>query len=151
MALPAPNSLSQAGVHALTLRTYAADTDASGIVHHARYLVFAERARTEMLRDHGLALDTLADVAAGFWVVRRADCAFRSPARLDDVVTILSRVVAVRGASCDLEQRAVREAEVLADMRLTVAYLTADGRPRRQPPEWRARLEALAAEARDAW
>ncbi len=143
--------MSSPAVHALALRVYAADTDASGIVHHAQYLVFAERARTEMLRDHGLALDTLADVAAGFWVVRGATATYRSSARLDDQVTMLSRVVAVRGASCDIEQRATRGNDVLADMRLTVAYLTADGRPRRQPPEWRARLEALARQARDAW
>jgi acyl-CoA thioester hydrolase len=138
-------------VHALPLRVYAADTDASGIVHHAQYLVFAERARTEMLRDHGLALDTLADVAAGFWVVRGVSATYRQPARLDDEVIMLSRVVGVRGASCDIEQRATRGSDVLAEMRLTVAYLTADGRPRRQPPEWRARLETLAAEARGAW
>lgn len=138
-------------VHALALRVYAADTDASGIVHHAQYLVFAERARTEMLRDHGLALDTLSDVAAGFWVVRRVSATYRMPARLDDEVTMLSRVEGVRGASCDIEQRAMRGHDVLADMRLTVAYLTGDGRPRRQPPEWRARLEALAADARGAW
>ncbi len=138
-------------VHVLALRVYAADTDASGIVHHAQYLVFAERARTEMLRDHGLALDTLADVAAGFWVVRSVSAAYRLPARLDDEVTMLSRVVAVRGASCDLEQRATRGADVLAEMRPRVAYLSADGRPRRQPLAWRARLGALVIDARGAW
>ena len=138
-------------VHALPLRVYAADTDASGIVHHAQYLVFAERARSEMLRAHDLAANTLGDVAAGYWIVRRAALTFRTPARLDDMIAVQSRVIGVRGASCDLEQRAVRGAEVLAEMAITVAYLTADGRPRRQPPEWRARLDALAADARGAW
>jgi len=138
-------------VHTLSLRVYAADTDASGIVHHAQYLVFAERARSEMLRAHDLATDTLGDVAAGYWVVRRATLTWRTPARLDDMIEMQSRVVAVRGASCDLKQRAVRGGEVLAEIAITVAYLTADGRPRRQPPAWRARLDTLAADARGAW
>lgn len=138
-------------VHALPLRVYAADTDASGIVHHAQYLVFAERARTEMLRAHALAADTLSDVDRGYWIVRRADVTYRMPARLDDQLLILTRVVGVRGASCDIEQRATRGHDLLAHMAITVAYVSAQGRPQRAPAEWRERFAALATDAASAW
>ena len=138
-------------VHALPLRVYAADTDASGIVHHAQYLRYAERARTEMLRDHGIALDTIADVAAGYWIVRRAMVAWRAPARLDDLLIVESRVAAVRGASIDMGQRVTRDGAVLVEMDLSVAYVSARGRPVRVPSGWRAALDGLAADGAGAW
>lgn len=130
-------------VHRLPLRVYAADTDASGVVHHAQYLVFAERARSEALRDWGLAVDTIGSTDRGFWVVRRATLAFRAPARLDELLTIESEVVAIRGASWDVTQRVVREAVLLCDIAFSLAWLDAAGRPRRQPPQWRERLAEL--------
>jgi acyl-CoA thioester hydrolase len=130
-------------VHRLTLRVYAADTDASGIVHHSQYLVFAERARTEMLREFDIAAETLGDVAIGYWVVAKAEIAFRQPARLDDLLTIASHLEGVRAASCLVRQRVLRGQTLLVDIGVEVAWLGPDGRPRRQP--WRARMEALAA------
>lgn len=135
----------QSPVHRLALRVYAADTDASGVVHHAQYLVFAERARSEALRDWGLAVDTIRAVDQGFWIVRRAELAYRAPARLDDLLSVESRVVAMRGASWDVAQRVLRGDAVLAEIALSLAYLDAAGRPRRTDPAWRARLAELAA------
>lgn len=139
-AAPPPGS---ARVHRFGLRVYAADTDASGIVHHSQYLVFAERARTEMLRDFDIAAETLGDVAQGYWVVARARIDFRQPARLDDWLSIESHLEGVRAASCQVRQRVLRGEELLVDIGVEVAWLGPDGRPRRQP--WRARMEALAA------
>ncbi len=138
-------------VHALSLRVYAADTDVSGIVHHSQYLVFAERARTEMLRDHGIAGTSLGDIAAGFWIVRRVALDYRNPARLDDELMTESRVVAARGASCDLQQRVVRAKETLVDIEITAAFLDGRGRPMRMAAGWRSALASLAVGARDAW
>jgi acyl-CoA thioester hydrolase len=130
-------------VHRFGLRVYAADTDASGIVHHSQYLVFAERARTEMLRDFDIAAETLGDVGIGYWVVAKAGIAFRQPARLDDWLTVASHVEGVRAASCQVRQRVLRGETLLVDIGVEVAWLGPDGRPRRQP--WRARMEELAA------
>ncbi len=138
-------------VHTLSLRVYAADTDVSGIVHHSQYLVFAERARTEMLRDHGIAGTSLGDVGAGFWIVRRAAVDYRNPARLDDELMVLSRVVAARGASCDIEQRVERGEETLVQIDITAAFLDDQGRPMRMAAGWRSALASLAVGARDAW
>ena len=118
-----------AGVHSHGLRVYAADTDASGIVHHSQYLVYAERARTEMLRAHGIAGASLADVAAGYWIVRHAACHYRAPARLDDELVIQSRVTAARGASCDIAQRVVRGGEVLVEIAITAAFVDGERPP----------------------
>lgn len=131
-------------VHRFGLRVYAADTDASGIVHHSQYLVFAERARTEMLRDFDIAAETLGALDQGYWVVARASLAFRQPARLDDWLTVASQLEGVRAASCLVRQRVLRGEELLADISLEVAWLGPEGRPRRQP--WRARMEALASQ-----
>lgn len=133
------------GVHSHGLRVYAADTDASGIVHHSQYLVYAERARTEMLRAHGIAGASLADVAGGYWIVRHAACDYRAPARLDDELVIQSRVTAARGASCDIAQRVVRGDHVLVEISITAAFLDGRGRPVRMAPAWRAALAGLIA------
>lgn len=138
--------LPQAPVHGLALRVYAADTDASGVVHHARYLEFAERARTEMLRAHGIALESLGDVAAGYWIVADARLRFAQPARLDDELVIETRLAAPRGASCDVEQRVRRGGVTLVDISLRLAFLGPDGRPARMAPAWRAAMAALACE-----
>lgn len=138
-------------VHRLALRVYAADTDASGIVHHSQYLVFAERARTEMLRAHGIARASLGDVGMGYWIVRRAALDCRSPARLDDELMVRSRIVAARGASCDIEQRVERGEETLVRVEVTVAFLNGRGRPVRMAADWRRALASLAIEARAAW
>lgn len=139
---PAPSP-----VHRLDLRVYAADTDASGIVHHAQYFVFAERARSEFLREHGLAVETIGATDDGFWIVRRATVAYRAPARLDDLLTVASRVTAARGASCDLDQHVLRGGDTLVEIAITVAFLDAAGRPRRADAAWRAGLARLVGAA----
>lgn len=103
------------------------------------------------LREHGIARASLHDVAAGFWVVRHAGLDYRNPARLDDELMIASRVVAARGASCDIEQRVERGEDMLVRIEITAAYLDGAGRPMRMAADWRAALTGLAAGARAAW
>lgn len=128
-----------------------ADTDASGLVYHANYLAYAERARTEMLREVGITQQALLEAGNGFWAVADAIVRFRRPARLDDAIVVRSRPVDVGAATCRIEQRIERDGELLAEVTVTAAYLSMDGRPKRQPPEWRTRFQAIADAAAGAW
>jgi acyl-CoA thioester hydrolase len=137
----------------LPVRVYYEDTDAGGIVYHANYLKFAERARTEMLRrlDIGQA-DLRAETGAGF-VVRRCTVEFSAPAHLDDLLEVRTQVTALRGAAIEMTQsvhlRDEREAGgaggPLVTLDLVVAMIGADGRPKRIPEQLKAKLAGRPA------
>ncbi|WP_392565715.1 tol-pal system-associated acyl-CoA thioesterase [Utexia brackfieldae] len=100
-------------------RVYYEDTDAGGVVYHARYVAFYERARTEMLRYSGISQDNLLKENIAF-VVKQMTIDYVSAARLDDLLTIESSIAQVRNASltfnqtiCDQNQRLISRATVL--------------------------------------
>lgn len=127
-----------AHVHEATV--YYEDTDASGLVYHASYLRFAERARTEMLRGYGFAQSQLWDKAGIAFVVRRAVVDFRSPARLDDHLLVHTWLTKLHGASFDMQQVIHRNETVLVQLTLKLACICRNGRPMRLPDELRDRL-----------
>ena len=134
--------------HSLTLRVYYEDTDFGGVVYYANYLKFIERGRTELLRQ--LGVDQVALKAAGLvFVVRRVAADWLAPARFDDLLEVVTEVTEVGGASVRMAQE-VRRGDV-ALFRATVqvacmdAGTDAGGRPRRLPPEVRARLAGPGA------
>ena len=122
--------------HLFPLRVYFEDTDLSGVVYHANYLRFMERARSDMLRVAGI--DQRATFEAGGGAYAIADIAIRyaAPARLDDALLIASEVRAVTPARVVIHQSVRREAVLLAAARVTAALVGPDGRPRRQPARW---------------
>jgi acyl-CoA thioester hydrolase len=96
------------------IRVYYEDTDAGGIVFYANYLKFFERARTEWLRACGVEQDRLAQEAGALFVVRSTAVDYRVPARLDDLVRIVSRTERIGRASVDFSQEAWRDGTLLA-------------------------------------
>ncbi len=116
-------------VHRHPVRVYYEDTDAAGIVYYANYLKFVERARTEWLRDLGLDHRTLEERHGVRFAVRRCVVDYRRPARLDDLLTVETRVVAASGARLVLEQRVLRDGEPLAVVEVTLVALDRDLRP----------------------
>ena len=134
------------GTHHFALRVYFEDTDVAGIVYYANYLKFMERARSDMLRGAGIDQRAVLEAGEGVYVVTEANIRYRRPARLDDELVVLSRVLEVRAASCVIHQRVRREHEVLADARITAAFLSLDGRPKRQPRHWVSSFERLKEE-----
>ena len=85
--------------HHFRARVYFEDTDLSGIVYHANYLRYMERARSDMLRIAGIDQRAAMDAGEGSWAVTDLTIKYRSPARLDDDLLVVSTVQAVRGAS----------------------------------------------------
>lgn len=137
--------------HRFPVRVYYEDTDAGGIVYHARYLCFAERARTELLREVGVDHKTLRDHEDGLFAVRRAVTDFLRPARLDDELIVETHPRAHRGARLDLRQDITRGGQLLVRIGIEIVFINSDMRPRRLPPWLVMRFaEAGIEAARDA-
>ncbi|MEB6335864.1 tol-pal system-associated acyl-CoA thioesterase [Serratia rhizosphaerae] len=94
------------------VRVYYEDTDASGVVYHARYVAFFERARTEMLRQHDFHQQQLLSEHVAF-VVRRMTVDYLLPARLDEQLEVQSEITQLRGASLTFAQRIVNSEGML--------------------------------------
>lgn len=131
-------------VHLLAMRVYFEDTDLSGVVYHANYLRWFERARTEMLRLLGIEQRAVQEAGEGAYAVTELAIRYMVPARLDDAVLIESTAEQIRAASCRLVQRAFNQNTLLAEVRLRVGFVGADGRPRRQPDAWRRAFASIA-------
>ncbi len=131
--------------HHFALRVYIEDTDFGGVVYHANYLRYLERARSDMLRAAGIDQRAAVESGVGVYAVAEVRIRYRIPARLDDELVILSRLQDVRGASCIIAQQVMRGNEVLAEASVRAAFITPEGRPRRQPREWVATFERLRA------
>jgi acyl-CoA thioester hydrolase len=125
----------EAGVHRIGIRVYYEDTDAAGIVYHAAYLEFAERARTEILRCLGLDHASLRARFGLTFAVRRCSIDYRAPARLDDLLEVQTRLVRVGGASLELAQCVLCAGRLLAGLELRLALLDMDLRVARVPRE----------------
>ena len=134
--------------HLFPLRVYFEDTDVAGIVYYANYLRFIERARSDMLRLIGVDQRGALEGGEGVYVVAELSVKYRAPARLADDLVVVTEIEAVRAASVLIHQRVMRGDEILADARVTAAFLTPDGRPRRQPREWTLAFERLLREGR---
>jgi acyl-CoA thioester hydrolase len=128
-------------IHICSIRVYYEDTDAEGIVYYANYLKFAERGRTEMLRAAGIAHPDLWERHGVGFAVRNMTADYLKPAKLDDELTVHSRLLALRGASMSAEQIVRREGEDLVRLNIRLACVKRDGRPTRLPDMFRAALD----------
>ena len=136
------------GLHRYPVRVYFEDTDAGGIAYHASYLRFAERGRTEALRDLGVPHAEMVERHNRMFVVRRLEIDYLRPARLDDLLTVVTQPVRVRAASVLLKQWFERGRERLVEMDLLLACVAPHGeRAERIPPPWREALERMQAQA----
>lgn len=139
--------------HRLVQRVYYEDTDFSGVVYHARYLHFMERGRTDYLRLLGVEQGSLVleeDREGLVFVVHRMEIDFKSPARMDDILTILTSTEKAGGAKMILNQEIRRGEQVLIAARVIIAVINSAGRPRRLPEALAARFLAKAQEVAGA-
>ena len=132
--------------HLYAVRVYYEDTDLSGITYHANYLRWFERARSDLVRMLGIDQRAAIEAGArgeegGAYAVSEVNLKYLRPAKLDDDVVIETTCTELRAASCRMHQRAFRNfgagQELLAEAQLRVGFVAPDGRPRRQPAQWR--------------
>jgi acyl-CoA thioester hydrolase len=136
---PAPASgVFESGEHCFPVRVYFEDTDAGGVVYHAGYLRFMERARSDMLRLLGIDQRGAMEGGEGVYAVADLAIRYRAPARLDDDLVVRSRVAQLTPARCVIAQSVWRDDKELTQGSVTVAFLDPSGRPKRQPPRWMA-------------
>lgn len=133
------------GVSCHTLRVRYPETDRMGIVHHSHYLVWFELGRTELMRERGVPYGELEDREGLFFPVVQAGARYHAPARYDDVLTVHTRVTAVRGATVRFDYEITRAGE---SGRLTSGFtehatVGRDGRPLRIPAALRLRLSPV--------
>jgi len=125
-------------VFSFPIRVYWEDTDAGGVVYHASYVRFLERARTEWLRAQGVGQQALRERDDLVLVIRDMSLEFDKPARLDDELQVGVAVVERRPASLRLAQEVSRAGEILVRAQVRVACLVASTFRPRPLPEWLA-------------
>jgi acyl-CoA thioester hydrolase len=135
----------ETGVHRMWLRIYYEDTDAAGIVYHAGYLRYAERARTEMLRLLGIGQGALRDRYGIGFAVRHAELDFRAPARLDDLLEVRSYCRSFSRVQFHVSQRILNAVDrrELVRVGVRVACIDAATRPARLPRDLAQTLRPL--------
>jgi len=132
----------------MDIRVYYEDTDAAGMVYHARYLAFAERGRAEMLRWAGVPHEDLVRIEGLIFVVRRVKIDYLRPARLDDVLQLTTTPTVMKAASAILRQEFVANGRAVATADVELACVRgSDGRPQRIPARWRQAFEEMRRES----
>ncbi len=125
--------------HFFSVRVYYEDTDFSGLVYHANYLRFIERARTEMLREKDIHQGEIHADGKLFFVVARMTLEFLRPARMDDLLVVETRARKIGAAVLELAQVVRRDDEMLFTAKVFIAALS-DGKVCRLPPDIREKL-----------
>jgi len=108
------------------VRIYYEDTDAGGVVYHANYLRFMERARTEWLRDHGYELNKLEQEFGFLFAVRSVSINYLKPAYLNDLLSIQVSIARTGRASLDIDQEVYRDKVLLCRARIKLAGVAVD-------------------------
>jgi len=121
--------------HVLPVRVYFEDTDFSGLVYHASYVRWCERGRSDFLRllggDHRRLIDGSDGTEPAAFVVRRMTFDYLKPARIDELLEVVTRVKAVGAASLTLSQTVMRGALALVEAEVTVVLISVSGKPLR--------------------
>jgi acyl-CoA thioester hydrolase len=133
--------------HVLPIRVYFEDTDFSGLVYHASYVRWCERGRSDFLRLIGNDHKALIEGAGGgrepaVFVVRRMALEFLKPARIDEVLEVVTRVKDTTAATLVLDQRIARDGADLFTAEVTVVLVSVSGKPQRLSPALREALQA---------
>ena len=150
MSLPnPPDGVLDGDRHLYAVRAYYEDTDLSGIVYHANYLRWFERARSDLLRRLGIDQRAAIEAGVGAYALSEVNLKYLRPAKLDDDILIVTRCTELKAASCRMHQKARRGDELLAEAHLRVGFVSPNGRPIRQPAEWRAAFARLVDQHED--
>jgi acyl-CoA thioester hydrolase len=141
-----PEGLITGRHHRFAVRAYFEDTDLSGVVYHANYLRWFERARSDFVRLLGIDQRAVNEAGEGAFAVADLAIRYAAPARLDDAVLIETTCEELGAASCRMLQRAYKDQTLLAEARLRIGFVAPDGRPRRMPQGWRAAFAPIMPE-----
>ena len=123
--------------HSYPVRVYYEDTDMAGIVYHANYLRYIERARSDFVRQLGQDQNAMREGGV-VWVVRRIEADYLAPAKFEDVLSVETWVHDVSGVRLTMDQLVKRDETELFRARVTAVCMSTEGKPLRLPAEIRA-------------
>jgi acyl-CoA thioester hydrolase len=138
--------------HILPVRVYFEDTDCAGVVYHANFLKFCERARSDFIRLLGIDAKGLASPEQGeptVFVVRRVEIDYLKPGRMDDVLEIVTRCAEIGSGSLVLEQDVRRDGTLLARAKVSVVLVSHSGKPQRLGALVRTALQRFVNQPRE--
>jgi len=134
--------MSRGKVFALPVRVYFQDTDAGGVVYHASYVNFMERARTEWLRTHGYSNAGLMKEFGVVFVVRSLKLDYLKPALLDDLLNVTVQIKEIGRSRLNLLQSVLRGDELLTEAEVHLVCVSLEGfKPVSVPEVLRQRLK----------
>ncbi len=123
--------------HLYPVRVYYDDTDMGGVVYHANYLKFIERARSDWVRKLGNDQNAMRDTGV-VWVVRRIEADYLAAARFEDELVVETEMISISGARLTMSQLVKRDETEVFRAELTAVCMNKQGRPVRLPAEIRA-------------
>lgn len=126
--------------HEFQVQVYYEDTDMAGIVYHANYLKFIERARSDWVRSIGVDQNALRETDGVVFVLRRIEADFRAPARFEDALVVTTTTGAISGVRLVLHQQVLRDGELLFSAEVTLVAITLEGQPTRLPQQIRRKV-----------
>jgi len=138
--------------HVLPVRVYFEDTDCAGVVYHANFLKFCERARSDFIRLLGIEHQGLANPEQGepsVFVVRRVEIDYLKPGRMDDVLEIITTCAEIGTASLVLKQDVRRDGTLIVSARVSVVLVSRAGKPQRLGALVRGALQRFVNQARE--
>ena len=138
--------------HVLPVRVYFEDTDCAGVVYHANFPKFCERARSDFIRLLGIDARGLADPKEGepsVFVVRRVEIYYLKPGRMDDLLEIVTTCAEIGSASLVLQQDVMRDAMLLVRAKVTVVLVSRAGKPQRLGSMIRGALQRFVNQPRE--
>ena len=118
-----------------TFKIYYEDTDSGGVVYYANYLKFIERARTEMINELGFTLTTLLKDYDRLFLVKKIECDYIEPCKLEDRLNIQSKVLVLKNASFVLEQNLLKQNKIIFRSKIVMVCVNSQGAPSKIPNE----------------
>lgn len=131
-------------IHEFKLRVFYEDTDMAGIVYYANYLKYIERARSTMVREAGISQGAMKHDEGLVFAVYKVEATYQKPAKLDDALTIATKVQHLSAVKMLFLQDVLRGEEVLFTSKITVICMTTAEKPVRLPAEFRAKMAMFA-------
>jgi len=132
--------------HHFPVRVNFEDTDMTGVVYHPNYLNYMERARSDALRLLDIDYRAAFERGEGYFAIAELAIKYLKPAQLGDALIIVSQIQVLRAVSWLVHQRVMRNDDVIADATITLAFLSSDGRPKRQPKAWAEAYQIMLKE-----
>jgi acyl-CoA thioester hydrolase len=138
--------------HVLPVRVYFEDTDCGGVVYHANFLKFCERARSDFIRLLGIDANSLANPQSGepsIFVVRHVEIDYLKPGRMDDLLEVVTTCAEIGSASLKLRQDVMRDGVTIVSALVTVVLVGRSGKPQRLGALVRNALQRFVNQARE--